>query len=394
MNSIRNLSLAVTVPSALFLAIICLQTLVFTFQYQQAQQQLYSEKEQHIKGIAGNLQTNLSYALMRLEKAQAQNIISEAALDYNLMRIAVVDHNQQIVLSNQLRDKYMFAQLQLPHYDGALLNQVIEKNDFIFEYNERAQDLLVYVPLQMLSKGNTLNRKFNGLIYIRYSLSHAITELRYETLFSLIKVTLTLLICLLIFIYAIKRFFINPLNQLAQTMSVSDLNANTEEQQVAYGELGDLQRAFIGFTKRINQRLNTLSAREQRLLYAVNGARDGVWDWDIEKNSVYFSQRWQEMLGYQQGEFESSIEEWEALIHKDDLNSTIKALQLHFSGKNSFFESTYRIRCHNGSYCWILSRGQTVSWGSDGEPLRIVGTHTEISHFQKTNNVKVVEAVL
>ena len=159
MNNINKLSLNIVIPSILFIVFIVLQGSVFFLEYQHAQKKLYNEKAQYIKGIAGNLQTTLSNSLMRLEKAQAQNIVSETALDQNFQSIAVVDHNQQIILSNNLRNKYMFAKLQLAHYDGKLLNQVIEKNEFIFQYNRYSKDLIVYAPLQMLSKGNSLKSK-------------------------------------------------------------------------------------------------------------------------------------------------------------------------------------------------------------------------------------------
>lgn len=381
MNNVRKLSLSITLPVALFIVIICLQASAFIFQYQQNQSQLFDEKKQYIKGIAGALQTNLSYSLMRLERAQAQNIILDAAIDYNLMHVAVIDLNQQIVLSNKRRDNYMFAKLQLPLYDSNLLKQVVEKNNFIYKYNQKSKDLLVYVPLQMLSKENALNRKFNGVIYIRYSLDTAITALRYDTLFSLFKISVTLLICFIIFVYAIKRYFVRPLKTLAQVMSAPNLNPYSQSLHQGLGEIGGLQQAFIHYRKQTNSRLNELAERELRLLHAINGARDSIWDWNIEKDNIYFSERWKEMLGYKHEEFDSSIEAWESLIHEDDLLKTSKALQLHFTGKNSFFETRYRARCHNGDYCWILSRGQTVSWGKEGEPLRIVGTHSQIDRY-------------
>ncbi|MCP5077594.1 MAG: methyl-accepting chemotaxis protein, partial [Psychromonas sp.] len=178
-------------------------------------------------------------------------------------------------MSNTLRHKYMFAKLQLEHYDGELLQQVIEKNEFIFQYNQLTQDLIVYAPLQMLSKGNSLNRKFNGLIFMRYSLTSAITELRYQTLFTLIKITLTLLVSLFVLIYILNRFLISPLNNLVSSTKVSDLSSKIEIDQTGTGELGILQRSFSELTDRVRNTINILSRSEQRLLHALSGARDG-----------------------------------------------------------------------------------------------------------------------
>jgi len=381
MNNFNKLSIVYVLPTILFAMFFFFQGTIFFFEYQHEQQKLYSEKEQYVKGITGNLQTRLSNSLMRLEKAQAQNIVSEMVLDQNIKSIAVVDHNQQIVLSNQLRDKYMFAKLQLDHYDGTLLKQVIEKNEFIFQYNQQTQDLIVYAPLQMLSKGNSLNRKFNGLIFIRYSLTRAITELRYEALFSLIRITFTMLVSLLFLIYMLNKLIIRPLQQLTQSTSLANLTEAPIQGEHGVGEIGALQHAFTKLAQDVNGCIDKHAGNEQRLLYALSGAKDGVWDWNIAQDSVYYSERWKEMVGHHKDEISDSIEEWESRLHADDLFLVMQELNQHFTGKSSFFESIHRLRCHTGEYRWVLSRGQTVSWDENGSPLRIIGTNTDVSNY-------------
>lgn len=385
MNNFKKLSLQIIIPSVLFVVFIILQGGVFFLQYQQAQQRLYNEKEQYVKGIAGNLQTTLSNSLMRLEKARAQQIVSVTALDANFKSIAIVDHNHQIILSNNLREKYMFAKLQLPFYDGELLPQVIEQSEFIFQYNNKTEDLIVYAPLQMLAKGNSLNRTFNGLIFIHYSLKDAIQALRHATLISLIKILVTLLITIFLLIYVINLIVIKPLNQLARVTKTADLSNQIE--QSGLGEIGVLQTSFALLTTEVKQNLNKLSASEQRWLYALSGARDGVWDWDIKNDLVYYSSRWKEMLGYQKEDIGRDIDEWESRIHPDDLFNVLQDLQFHFIGRNSFFDSTHRIRCLNGEYRWILSRGQTVSWDSNGQPLRVIGTNTDVTIYKESQEL-------
>jgi diguanylate cyclase (GGDEF)-like protein/PAS domain S-box-containing protein len=392
MQNLNKFSLNIIIPSILFVVFILVQGTVFFIEYQTAQKKLYSEKEQYIKGIAGNLQTTLSNSLMRLEKAQAQNIVSETALDQNFKSIAVVDHNQQIVLSNNLRNKYMFAKIQLKYYDGQLLNQVIEKNEFIFQYNELSQDLIVYAPMQMLSKGNSLNRKFNGLIFIRYSLTTAMTELRYQALFSLIKMTVILLISLFVLIYIMNKFVVVPLNKLTQSTKSLDLNNIIEADSNGWGEIDILQRSFVALITTIKRKFEVVTDNEQRLLYALSGSRDGIWDWNIEQDSIYYSDRWKEMIGFKSEDIKEDIEEWESRIHEDDLMTVFKSLKQHFSGENSFFDSTHRIRCYNGEYRWILTRGQTVSWGGDGLPLRVIGTCTDVSSYKKSQEKLIYKA--
>jgi diguanylate cyclase (GGDEF)-like protein/PAS domain S-box-containing protein len=385
MNNFRKISLRIILPALLFVAFTIIQGSVFYLEYRQDQHNLYVKAEQHIKGVAGDLQMGLSNALMRLEKAQAQNLISTVALDENIKTIAVVDNNQQIVLSNRFREKHMFAKLQLAHYDGDLLDRVVNQNELVVNYVKNRQELIVYAPLQMISTGNNLNRKFNGVIFIRYSLSYAYSELAHDAIIAFGKIIFTLIAILCLLLFFINRLIFSPLKRLAESTLVADMNNVINVDQSGLGEVGLLQRAFAQLSSEVTNSINKLSASEQRWLYALSGARDGVWDWDIENDKVYYSPRWKEMLGYHQDHISNDITEWEYRIHEDDLTNVFKDLKLHFLGRNSFFENTHRILCHSGEYRWILSRGQTISWDINGNPLRVIGTNTDVTTYKETH---------
>lgn len=383
MNKLRDVSLSIILPSILFLVFILLQGGVFFLEYKHDQHQRYQKAEQHIKGIAGQLQTGLSNSLMRLEKAQAQNMVSTTAITGNIKTIAVVDSNQQIVLSNKFREKYMFAKLQLPSYDGDMLQRVISKNEIVVQYNEKQKELIAYAPLQMISKGNSLNRKFNGVIFLRYSLDSAFQALAYEASIALVKISLSLIVTLLILIYFINRLILSPVKTLTQATVISDITNQVHIDQDGLGEIGALQRSFANLTNNISSNMTRVSANEQRWLYALSGARDGVWDWDIQSDKVYFSTRWKEMLGYHDQQIGKDITEWEERIHPEDHFDVFRDLNSHFIGRDSFFENTHRILCNNGEYRWILSRGQTVSWDVNGNPLRVIGTNTDVTSYKE-----------
>ena len=383
MNNIKSLPLTIIISSLFFLFVICIQISIFFLDYQLDQQKLYDEKQQNIKVIADNLQTRLSNSLMRLENAQAQNTVSETALNNNLKQVAVIDHNHQILLSNHFRDKYMSAIQRLPQYDSTKFDTVIKKSKFIFQYDQTSQNITAYVPLQMLSRGNSINRNFNGLIFIRYSAASDLEELQYHTLIELIKMTSVLVISLIFLIYLLNYFIIKPIHKLTRSSSLSNVLNENDVQQGGYGEVAALQFALNDLSKQCFNRFDKLSQSEQRLLYALSGSRDGIWDWDIANNIVHFSDRWKELIGYEKAELADTIEEWESLIHKDDVFLFASELSQHFSGKKSFFEITYRIRCRNGDYSWMLSRGQTVSWDESGLPLRIIGTSTDVANYKQ-----------
>src|SRR5450830_257413 len=118
---------------------------------------------------------------------------------------------------------------------------------------------------------------------------------------------------------------------------------------------------------------------ELRLKFALEGAGDGVWDWDISQSKVSFSLAWKSMLGYEDGDIEDSFDEWSKRVHPDDIKIALRDLENHLHGLTSSYVSEYRLLCKDGSYKWILDRGKSVSFDETGKPVRAVGIHTDIT---------------
>ncbi|HTY37961.1 MAG TPA: PAS domain S-box protein [Bacteroidota bacterium] len=134
--------------------------------------------------------------------------------------------------------------------------------------------------------------------------------------------------------------------------------------------------AELAERKRVETALRESDARWQ---FALEGAGEGVWDWNVESNEVFFSARWKAMLGYTDAELQNNVETWESRIHPEDKARVFGILQKHLDGESPSYESEHRLRCKDGSYKWILGRGKIISRNADGKPLRILGTHSDIS---------------
>jgi len=122
-----------------------------------------------------------------------------------------------------------------------------------------------------------------------------------------------------------------------------------------------------------------LKESEARWQFALEGSGDGVWDWNLETNEVFFSRQWKTMLGYEECEIGTRFEEWEERLHPDDRTRCYVDLNKHFNGETAFYQNERRMRCKDGSYKWILARGKLIEWTVDGKPARIIGTHTDIT---------------
>jgi diguanylate cyclase (GGDEF)-like protein/PAS domain S-box-containing protein len=121
-----------------------------------------------------------------------------------------------------------------------------------------------------------------------------------------------------------------------------------------------------------------LRESEERYALAVQASNDGIWDWNLKTNEIYYSARWKGMLGYGEDEIESSINEWFKRIHPEDQNQFHAKLQAHLRGSTSQFESEYRIQHADGGYIWVLSHGLAIR-DSKGMARRLAGSQSDIT---------------
>lgn len=122
-----------------------------------------------------------------------------------------------------------------------------------------------------------------------------------------------------------------------------------------------------------------LQKSEERWKFALEGGGEGVWDWDIPTGKVIYSRHWKELLGYNEDEIENDLDEWQSRIHPEDKPRVMSELETYFSGAKDTYAVEHRVQCKDGSWKWVLDRGMIVSRNADGEPVRMVGTFTDIT---------------
>ena len=143
------------------------------------------------------------------------------------------------------------------------------------------------------------------------------------------------------------------------------------------GQVRRIMGASLDITDRKQSKM-ALRESEERWHLALRGSNDGIWNWNVLTDEIFFSGRWKEMLGYAEHELDNRLEEWSKRLHPDDTERVQQAIDNHFAGKTRFYSVEQRMRCQDGSYKWILARGQALR-DKQGTIIRITGSHTDIT---------------
>ncbi len=146
-----------------------------------------------------------------------------------------------------------------------------------------------------------------------------------------------------------------------------------------------------GIMRRLARQKEALRESEERWKFAVEGAGDGVWDWSDRTNEVLLSKRWLEMLGYGDEVVSNpQLEEWINYVHPEDHPVITSVQNANALGERDTFAFEHRLRCKDGSWKWVLSRGMVVSRDEKGKPLRVLGTHTDISELKQAAEDRLI----
>jgi diguanylate cyclase (GGDEF)-like protein/PAS domain S-box-containing protein len=166
---------------------------------------------------------------------------------------------------------------------------------------------------------------------------------------------------------------VSPLHYLRETQDGRTLEIKTQTLPD-----GGMVRTFADVTDYVRAKA-ALQDNELRWKLALESTGDGVWDWNVQSGEEYFSKRLLEMYGFSEVELHDRPDDLDSRTHPDDVAQMQRDRQAHFEGLTPAYHNEHRIRCKKGQWKWVLSRGMVISRDPEGKPLRMIGTHTDIT---------------
>lgn len=165
---------------------------------------------------------------------------------------------------------------------------------------------------------------------------------------------------------------------------ISKTELQSDESVIFYGSIIDM-------TDFKEQQLQ-IKISEERYRFAMEASISGVWDWDLITNIVFYSSQSLKILEQESNAVFDRPERWDAIVHPDDLKKYYAAIHNHFDNKTPFYENFHRVLTSSGKYKWIMDRGKVIERDPEGKPLRVLGTHTDISS-QKEKELELIQTM-
>jgi PAS domain S-box-containing protein len=154
------------------------------------------------------------------------------------------------------------------------------------------------------------------------------------------------------------------------------------------------ETALLGIVTDVTERKKIeekITLEGKKLQNIIEGTAVGTWEWNIQTGETIVNEKWAEMVGYSIEELETmNIKTFEKLVHPDDLAKLYELAKLHFEGKSKFYRFDFRMKHKDGSWVWVYDQGKVTEWTFDGKPLKMFGTHTDITDRKEIENSLIV----
>ncbi|MCT8988234.1 putative bifunctional diguanylate cyclase/phosphodiesterase [Shewanella phaeophyticola] len=387
MPRLPKLSLSFLIPACFIILYLGLVSGEYFYEHAELNDQLALRQSEQIQKDLFRMSHVIESSVMTQDFERIEQEVALVSTDQNMMAYVILDSASDIKFANHIIWRESNAINVLEGYSADKHSAAIGSNKPNVTVNFERLSIQAYYPLNSNSRFSYSNTV--ELIYLEYDIANLLSEATESLLKRFIEIWGLGAIVLTLFCILLHYAFIRPLSQLshaAKNIDKPDFNTNIICVTREMSTLRDYLNLVKGRLYRSQKRLNDA---EQRWLFAVEGARNGIWDWAIATGDVFVSDRWKEILGYQPYELDNDYSVWESRLHREDKPQVLNTLQNYINNQHDEYESVHRLRHKDGRYIWVLDRGKIVEWDELGRPLRIIGTITDVSGDVKSQRISV-----
>ncbi|WP_137224040.1 GGDEF and EAL domain-containing protein [Shewanella sp. MEBiC00475] len=387
MPRLPTLSLSILVPVSIFILYLGLVCGEYVYEHAEINEQLASRQSEQIQKDLFRMRHVVESSMLTQDYERLEQEVALVSTDQNMMVYVILDAESKIRFANHIIWRESNATNVLEGYSASLHRSVITSNKLYLKVNFDRLSIQVYYPLNSNSNSNYSYSNSVELIYLEYDIANTLAEAVDSLLKRFMEVWGIGALLLSLFCVMLHYLLIRPITQLslaAKNIDSPDFNTDIICSSTELINLRDYLNQVNGRLCRSKKRLNDA---EQRWLFAVEGARNGIWDWCIATGDVFVSDRWKDILGYKPYELDNDYSVWESRLHRDDKAQVLNTLQNYINNQHEYYESVHRLRHKDGRYIWILDRGKIVEWDESGQPLRIIGTITDVSGDVKNQHI-------
>ena len=365
---IKKQNLFITLVLPIFLTIAVIMSFYSFYNYSQMKTSLYKQIKTDSSFTLKQLEKVLPYFIESYSINEYENLLKDKMENKNILAIIVKDYNlgkvsgKDYLFRGKIRDNnFNVIEYDLnnkKHNEILMKNYLKQSSDIFGTSNEKIAEVFIYNTDYLTKK----------------DLDNFVEK-------SIVEIVILVLILIFLLFILLKRFILNPIYKILQALENRDdigLPQNIIP-KVGSKELCNLASSMNSMIKTIKTSKEKLKESEFRWKFAIEGNNDGLWDWNIKTSKVFFSKQLKDMLGYHEDEFKGFYYEWEKRIHPDDFDRVKRALNNYLNDCKQKYNIRYRILCKDGTYKWILDRGVVVKKDENNKPLRMIGTHNDIS---------------
>ncbi|MEN8304261.1 MAG: EAL domain-containing protein [Campylobacterota bacterium] len=360
-----------------FITVLAVSTVIFihsTYSYFDVKNNYHEETKNNVQKSAIKLSKNIAPLITAYQVNDYLKLIETELLLNKYVAIIIQDNLYAEILGQKNnKDGYLLHNNEIELYSKSLKENIDNLSSSYYIYSEPIVD-------------DTKNVLGSIAIYASDSkLNNRLAELIQQNILD----ALLIIIVLVILLHLLMRLvYVTPLYKIILNLQDSD------EFGIPKNRLDDSKFIEISLlVNKINKMLETirsskidlakinqkLTFEKERFQLAIDGTRDGMWDWNLKTDAVIHSDRFETMLGYNVGELPDTIEAWDKLLHPDDKKEAYKKVEEYLKSLGTkTYENTFRMKAKDGSWVWITGRGKAI-FDSDGTPLRFVGFNTDVT---------------